>query len=91
MTTCKHMPMQLFDIWEPRYRDKTVLLAARKVGDHNKIVFSKAPSMGTEPYYITGKKVKSYKKEDNGKINCYVVPLDELEPLEYQELCEHLI
>jgi hypothetical protein len=81
--------MKPLEIWQPRYRDKRVLLACHKVGEHNKIIFTKAPSMGTDPYYITGKKVKQFKKESNGTIDVYSVPLSELQPLEYQERCEH--
>lgn len=77
-----------FEIWEPKYSTKTVLLACRKVGEHNKIVFTKAPSMGEEPYYISGKVVKRCKKEWNGSIDCYAVPLDKLEPLELTENSE---
>ncbi len=82
----KFTPMSYFEIWEPRYRDTTVLLACRKVGTHNKIVFtgnSKGYNlMGTEPYYVSGKIVKKCKKESNGRIDCFVVPLDKLETLE---------
>lgn len=91
MLICKHTPVKLFDIWSPRYHDKRVLLAKNRVGEHNKIIFSKAPSMGTEPYYISGKVVKKFKKESNGTIDCYSIPLDELEALEYQERCQHEI
>lgn len=81
----KYTQMSYFEIWEPRYRDKTVLLAKRKVGTHNKIKFTKAPSMGTNPYYVSGKVVKKGRIESNGRIDCYVVKLDDLEPLEYIE------
>lgn len=89
MTTCKHIQMSAFSIWSPRYHDSRVLLAAHKVGRHNKIVFTKAPSMGDNPYYVKGESVKKYKKETNGAIDVYSVPLSELEPLEYQEGCVH--
>jgi hypothetical protein len=71
-----------FEIWQPRYKDNTVLLACHKVGEHNKVTFTKAKHLGTDPYYVSGKVVKKYKKEDNGKIAVYSVPMDELEPLE---------
>jgi len=74
--------MSYFGIFEPRYHDKTVLLACHKVGPHNKIVFLKAPSLGKEPYYVSGAVVKKCSKTSNGSLNCYVVPLDELSPLE---------
>lgn len=74
-----------FEIWQPRYHDQTVMLAKRKVGTHNKIVFTKAPSMGTEPYYISGNTVKKCKLDNNGAIPCYAVPIDKLEPLEISD------
>lgn len=89
MNTCKHTQMRVFSIKSPRYHDKRVLLAAFKVGQHNKILFTQAPSMGTEPYYISGKVAKKFKKETNGVIPVYSVPLDKLELLEIKEHCEH--
>lgn len=78
----KYTQFSCFEIWMPRWHDKKVLLAAHKVGVHNKVTFTKAQSLGTEPYYVSGATVKKYKKEDNGKIMCYAVPIDELQPLE---------
>ena len=80
-TLDKYTQFNCFDIWQPRYKDRMVLLAAHRVGLHNKVVFTKAPHLGTDPYYVSGSTVKKYKKESNGKIACYAVPLDELEPL----------
>lgn len=74
-----------FEIWSPRYHDGTVLLAKRKVGTHNKVVFTKAPSMGTDPYYVSGAVVKKCKKMFNNKLECYIVPLDKLSPLELND------
>lgn len=78
----KFTPFRYFEIWHPKYSDQTVLLAIHKVGEHNKIVFTKSSSMGTEPYYVSGDTVKKCKKESNGKIQCYAVPLNKLETLE---------
>ena len=88
---CKHTPMQPFSIWHPVYSENRVLLKASKVREHNKVAFTKAPSMGTEPYYVSGKTIKKYKKTNNGVIDVYSVPLDELQPIEYSERCEHLL
>lgn len=74
-----------FSIWSRRYHDNKVLLAAHKIGDHNKITFTKDPQMGTDPYYISGKTVKKYKKIFNGKIMVYAIPVDELKPLEINQ------
>lgn len=78
----KYTQLKFFSILEPRYHDKTVLLKCEKVGAHNKVVFTRAPSMGTEPYYVSGTVAKRCKKVYNGSIFCYAVPLDKLEPLE---------
>lgn len=85
MIVKKFTPLNYFEIWSPRYKDNRVLLAAHKVGENNKIVFTKAQHMGTEPYYLSGKTIRKYPKESNGKVMCYAVPLDELEPLEIDE------
>lgn len=69
------------DIWQPRWKDKVVMLACHKVGDNNEIVFTKTPSMQGS-YYVSGKVARSYPKESNGTISCYAVPIHELEPLE---------
>lgn len=94
MTICKHIPVKVITIWEPRWHDRRVLVAVHKVGEHNKIVFTGNPhkntnSMGEDPYYLSGKTIKKFKKESNGTIKVYSVPLDELEPLEYKAHCEH--
>jgi hypothetical protein len=91
MITCSHTQMAFFQIFEPRWHDRKVLLAAHKVGTHNKIKFTRAKSLGVKPYYVSGAKVKKFKKESNGTIDCYSVPLSDLEPLEYKRGCHHLI
>lgn len=89
MTACKHLPMQRFDIFQPRWHDRRVLLKASKVREHNKVVFTKAPTLGDQPYYLSGKTIKKYKKESNGVIDVYSVPLDDLEDLTIEGRCEH--
>lgn len=89
MQACKHIPMSSFSIWSRRFHDNRVLLAAHKVGERNKVFFTKDPTLGTNPYFISGKDVKKYPKQPNGKISVYAVPFDEFEKLEYKEGCEH--
>lgn len=91
MITCKHQQMAYFGIFEPNYGRKTVMLACHKIGEHNKVEFLKAPSMGDKPYYVSGAVAKKYPKKSNTSIVCYDVPLHELEPLEYQQGCIHLV
>lgn len=84
----KYRQLAYFPIWAPRYHDKRVLLDAAKVDrthcDYLKIRFTKAKSMPGE-WVITRKRAKQYKKESNGSIICYCVPLEALEPLEIEE------
>lgn len=91
MQACKHIQMQYFEIWQPNYSRKSVLLKATKVGTHNKIKFTKAPSMGDKFYYVSGKTVKQGKKTSNGTIMCYEIKLDKLEDLEIKSGCHHEI
>lgn len=88
---CRHTPCKSFNIWSPRWRDRRVLLASHKIGEHNKIYFTgkDGASMGTDPYYISGKIAKKYKQESNGTIQCRSIPLDELKPLELTNKCIH--
>lgn len=85
ITLDKWTQMHYFEIFEPKYSTKQVLLKASRVGTHNKIVFTKAKSMGTMPYYVSGKVVKKCPKVSNGSIWCYSVPLDDLRLLELSE------
>lgn len=74
-------PCRKFEIWRPRYHDKTVLLAMRNVGTHNEIVFTKDKNWPGS-YYLSGDTIKSSPVVTNGTIMCYAVPLDKLEVLE---------
>ncbi len=75
---------KLFEVWAPRWHDEKVLLKASKVGAHNKILFTKTPTL-PEMYYLSGKTVKKYRKESNGRIDCYAVPMKELQILQLTE------
>lgn len=86
----KYTQCSYFEIWEPLYREKVVLLAKRKVGTHNKIVFTGNPKtgynmMGDQPYYMSGAAIKKCKESSNGTIPCYEVPIDKLQLLTINE------
>jgi len=68
----------LIEIWQPRYKDRVVLIAKYKVKDFNKIIFTKAKHLKDMEFGMSGKEISSYPVEDNGKIACYAVPLDVL-------------
>lgn len=74
-------PCQKISIWSPRWNDKTVLIAKFKVGLHNEITFTKAPTY-PDTYYLSGETIRSYPLETNGKIPVYAVKMSELELLE---------
>lgn len=78
----KYVPITTISIWEPRWHDRKVLIDPNKVREHNKIVFTKAKSLANKEFYVSGKTIKRHKKESNGTMLCYCVPLDKLEPLE---------
>ena len=71
------------DIWEPRYRDKTVLIAKFRVeGDDGvDIKISRGDYRGL--YHVPAEVFKTAKIEDmarkmGGYIQVYIVPLDKL-------------
>ncbi len=81
MKLAYNVPCQKIDIWQPRWKDRTVMIATYKVGTHNEVTFSKTKSM-PENYYISGEAVRKFPIETNGTVSCYCVPLDKLELLE---------
>lgn len=82
MKLSKTTPCNLLAIRQPRYKDRTVLLAKYKIGTHNEIMFTQAKHLAGLHFYISGEKARSYPTTSNGKLECYVIPLDDLEPLE---------
>lgn len=81
MTLSKFTTVNPIEIWQPRWKDRKVLIAKFKVGMHNAIVFTKSPTL-TGKYYMSGEDIRKYPLDTNGKIPCYAVSLDNLEPLE---------
>jgi hypothetical protein len=73
--------MNKLEIWAPRWKDRKVLIAKYKVQENNQIVFTKTNTLKDKEYFMKGAKIAKYPIEDNGKIACYVVPLDDLETL----------
>jgi hypothetical protein len=75
-----------FDIWAPRWHDRTLLLAAWKVGEKNKVTV-KDPRLPV-PLYITGEKANAYpieylKAKNGHKFQVRAVPINDFttEPL----------
>lgn len=78
MRLTKYDRINRVSIWEPRWHDQHVLIAVRKIGEHNVVSFTKAPSI-TDEYYISGKNARKYPITTNGKIRVYDIPLDDME------------
>lgn len=74
-------PANKIEIWQPRWKDRVVLIAKHKVGAHNEITFTKTKSL-PNTYYISGEVIRRYPTDTNGKIACYAVSMDELRVLE---------
>lgn len=74
--------MNYIPILEPRWHDKTVLIAKHKVGEFNqiKIDWYEYP----EPFYMTGKELAQYpiqpvwSEKYKRSYDMYVVPLNDL-------------
>lgn len=81
----KYTQFAVFEIFQPRWHDKTVLIHANRLKNAKttwiKIKFTKAPSMEGD-WVISKKKALSFPLGTNGTTQMRVIPLKELEPLE---------
>lgn len=76
------MVRTVIEIWQPRWKDRTVLIACHKVRDgENLIQFTKARSL-PGLYSVSGSTIKNSPRCSNGRIECYAVPLAELTTVE---------
>jgi hypothetical protein len=87
MTLQTNTPCQVIEIWQPRWKDRKVLIAKFKVGTHNEIHFTGGPQKRIPDslkgkFYVSGDTIRKSPLETNGSIDCYAVDLNELEPLE---------
>lgn len=76
-------------IWSPRYHDRVVLIANNKLGHHNIIEFTKAPTMAGK-WYVSGETARKYHIEEmrtksGGTLAVRPIPLDELQVFEGRE------
>lgn len=82
MLLSKMTPCNVIEIWQPRYKDRKILIAKFKVGTHNQIKFTKAKHLMDRDWYLSGETITSSPLDTNGSIPCYAVDVDKLEPLE---------
>ena len=82
MTISRTTALNKIEIWQPRYKDRKVLISTYKVGNQNSIIFTKAKHLLYKEYYITGEEIRKCTLETNGTISCYAVPMDKLQLIE---------
>ena len=78
MKVSRTTPLNKIEIWSPRYKDRTVLIAAYKVREMNEITFTKAKHLLGLSFFMRGSEIKKYPTTSNGKLPCYIVPLTDL-------------
>lgn len=75
-----------FDIRSPRWKKRTVGLAAHKISTHNEVDIHASNSAGERyfplTYYISGEKAKTYETQTVNGTKLYLVPIEEMEVLE---------
>lgn len=76
--------MNTIEIWAPRFKDMTVLIAPYHVQPGiNRIVFTK--TWRDKVLLMDGDKIKSYPMQDNGKIGCHAVPVKDFDKAETKQ------
>ena len=98
MIITKATPVTTIDLWFPRYYDKSrdnkewvALPAVYRVEDASnviRIVFSRAKHLKGYEGYMRRSDMMKYPIGSNGKLPCYVVPMDKLERNETPEILE---
>lgn len=82
MVISKLKVLNKIEIWSPRYKDRTVLIAVYKLRGENEIVFTKAPHLAGMSFYLDAKTAQASPVTTNGRIPCYQVDFDKLIPME---------
>lgn len=73
----------MIEIWQPRYKDDTCLIACYKVTDGmNLIRFTKAKHLLGKIFQCSSEEIRKCKTQSNGRIDVYVVPMKLLECIE---------
>lgn len=69
----------IIEIWQPKYKTDSVLIATYKVESENTIIFTKAKHLEGMRFHITGEKIRECPVTTNGRITCYDVPMKYLD------------
>ena len=76
------------EIWSPKYSTNEALIGTHHVKNGiNEIIFTKAKHLEGKTFVMTGEKIRSYKKQPNGRGFVYCVPMKDLH--QYDETCPH--
>ena len=68
--------MNTIEIWAPRYKDDTALIACYKVVDGlNRIVFTQAKHLKDKIFELDSDTIRKCPIESNGRIDCFAVPM----------------
>ena len=66
----------MIEVWSPRYKDDTCLIACYKVSDGiNQIRFTKAKHLQGKVFEVDSKTVRACPIQSNGRIDVYAVPM----------------
>lgn len=79
----------MIEIWEPKWKTREVLIACHKVSSHGKnyIRFTKCKSL-PYVYEIDAEDITSCPVINNGRIECFAVPLSMLRISTQAKTCE---
>ena len=83
MKLSRFTPANKIEIKAPIWSTRSVGIATYKIGTHNEVHIS--TKQYPQPLYISGEKARTFPIEpvkNNPKIKLYIIPIDELEPLE---------
>lgn len=75
--------MNVIEILDPRYKDNVVLVATYKVkSGYNYIRFTHAKHLLGKLYRFHATEINTNNVQSNGKIPCFVIPMEKLELVE---------
>lgn len=79
----------MIEIWAPKWKTREVLIACHKVSSHgtNYIRFTKCKSL-PDIYEVDGEDIANCPVINNGRIDCFAVPLSMLRVASHVETCD---
>jgi len=78
--------MNVIEIWQPRYKDNTVLIATYKVKQgYNYVRFTKAKHLEGMLFRFHSTDINTNNVQRNGKALMYILPFDKLENITEEE------